>query len=145
MLFRSVLDVTNGRVLAMASWPTYDPNIWLDGLSFKQAADLFDEKNGVPALSRAIQGMYAPASTFKVVSLAAAAKAGYDLNAKYNCPASVKIGDRVFTNFEGEKAGVIPMRTAIALSCDTVWYQIAYDQWVKDGGLSPKSNAKDYF
>ena len=140
-----VLDVTNGQVLAMASWPTYDPNIWLDGLSFKQAADLFDEKNGVPALSRAIQGMYAPASTFKVVSLAAAAKAGYDLNAKYNCPASVKIGDRVFTNFEGEKAGVIPMRTAIALSCDTVWYQIAYDQWVKDGGLSPKSNVKDYF
>ncbi len=140
-----VMDVKTGRIMAMASWPTYDPNIWLEGLSFKQASDLFSEAQGVPALSRAIQGEFAPASTFKVVSLSAAAKAGYDLKGKYNCPASLKIGNRVFTNFESEQAGLIPMRTAIALSCDTVWYQIAYDQWVKDGGLSPKNPLNDYF
>ena len=140
-----VMDVTSGRIMAMASWPTYNPNIWLEGLSFKQASDLFSEAEGVPALSRAIQGQFAPASTFKMVSLSAAAKAGYDFNAKYNCPASLKIGNRVFTNFESKGAGLISMRDTIALSCDTVWYQIAYDQWVKDGGLSPKRNLNDFF
>jgi len=140
-----VMDVTNGRIIAMASYPTYDPNIWENGLTFQQAKDLFSAASAVPALSRAIQGQFAPASTFKVVSLAAAAAAGYDLNATYDCPASLKIGNRVFTNFEGEKSGRIPMRTAIAVSCDTVWYQIAYDMWVRDGGLRPKSNLSDYF
>ena len=140
-----VMDVTNGRIIAMASYPTYDPNIWENGLSFKEAKNLFSEASHVPALSRAIQGQLAPASTFKVVSLAAAAAAGYNLNATYNCPVSLKIGNRVFNNFEGERFGRISMRTAIAVSCDTVWYQIAYDMWVRDGGLRPKSNPADYF
>jgi penicillin-binding protein 2 len=140
-----VMDVTNGRIIAMASYPTYDPNIWENGLSYKQAKALFSEASAVPALSRAIQGQFAPASTFKVVSLAAAAAAGYDLNATYACPVNLKIGDRVFANFEGERFGRIPMRTAIAVSCDTVWYQIAYDMWVRDGGLRPKKNPADYF
>ncbi|MEI9907564.1 MAG: penicillin-binding transpeptidase domain-containing protein [Actinomycetota bacterium] len=85
-----VMDVKTGRVLSIASYPTYDPNIWEKGLTVKQATDLFSEKNGVPALSRALQGLFAPASTFKVVSLVAAANAGYNLNATYSCPASVK-------------------------------------------------------
>jgi len=140
-----VMDVTNGRIIAMASSPTYDPNMWENGLSIKEAKTLFSEASGAPALSRAIQGQFAPASTFKVVSLAAAAAAGYNFNETYNCPISLKIGNRVFTNFEGEKFGRIPMRTAIAVSCDTVWYQIAYDMWVRDGGLSPKSKLADYF
>jgi penicillin-binding protein 2 len=140
-----VMDVTNGRIIAMASYPSYDPNIWENGLSFKQAKDLFSAKSGVPALSRAIQSAFAPASTFKLISLTAAAAAGYSLRANYSCPASLKIGNRVFTNFEGEQPGLIPMRTAIAISCDTVWYQIAYDMWVRDGGLTPKPNPKDYF
>ncbi|HUW78361.1 MAG TPA: penicillin-binding protein 2 [Candidatus Nanopelagicaceae bacterium] len=140
-----VMDVTNGRIIAMASYPTYDPNIWANGLSVKQAKSLFSETSHVPALNRAIQTALAPASTFKVVSLAAASAAGYNLNANYNCPASLRIGDRTFTNFEGERPGLIPMRTAIALSCDTVWYQIAYDMWVRDGGLTPKAHPADYF
>lgn len=140
-----VMDVTNGRIVAMASYPTYDPNIWENGLSYKQAKTLFSAASDVPALSRAIQGEFAPASTFKVISLTAAAAAGYNLDATYDCPVNLKIGNRVFTNFEGEQFGRISMRTAIAMSCDTVWYQIAYDMWVRDGGLTPKSNPKDYF
>ncbi|MFA5918160.1 MAG: penicillin-binding protein 2 [Candidatus Nanopelagicaceae bacterium] len=140
-----VMDVKTGRILALASYPTYDPNIWEKGLTFKQARDLFSESNGVPALSRALQGLFAPASTFKSVSLLAAANAGYNLNGTYSCPASVKVGNIDFQNFESKSQGTITMKEAIAISCDTIWYKIAYDEWLRDGGLSPKKNANDYF
>jgi len=92
-----------------------------------------------------MQGMYAPASTFKSISVVAAINAGYDMNAAYKCPSKVKIGNREFANFESKAQGTIKMKRAIAVSCDTIWYQIAYDEWVRDGGLSPKSGLHDYF
>ncbi len=140
-----VMDVRNGQVLAIASYPTYDPNAFEKGLTVQQASDLFSEKKGVPALSRAMQGLFAPASTFKSVSVIAAASAGYDLNASYNCPAEVQVGDRAFQNFESRSQGVMTLRKAIAVSCDTIWYRIAFDEWLRDGGLRPKSNPNDYF
>jgi penicillin-binding protein 2 len=140
-----VMEIQTGRVLAMASYPTYEPEIWQRGLTVKQAKDLFSEAKGVPALSRPIQGLFAPASTFKSVSVLAAAKAGYSLDARYNCPATVEIGTRTFKNFGSEAVGRIPLDIGIAISCDSLWYQIAYDEWVRDGGLKPKSNPNDYF
>ena len=140
-----VMDVNSGKILALASYPTYDPNIWQIGLTQKQANDLFSENSGVPALNRPLQGMYAPASTFKSVSVVAAMNAGYDMNASYKCPSKVLIGNREFANFESKSQGTISMKRAIAVSCDTIWYQIAYDEWVRDGGLFPKSGLNDYF
>jgi penicillin-binding protein 2 len=140
-----VMDIRNGQILAMASYPTYDPNAWEKGLSVKDAKALFSEKNNVPALSRPLQGLFAPASTFKAVSLVAAANAGYNLNATYDCPSQTQIGTRAFQNFESKALGRMNMKKAMAVSCDTIWYQIAYDEWVRDGGLKPKSNPNDYF
>ena len=140
-----VLEIKTGRVLAMASYPTYDPTIWQKGLTVKQAEDLFSEAKGVPALSRPLQGLFAPASTFKAISVVAAADAGYSLNASYNCPAFVEIGTRTFKNFGSVGAGRIPLDLGLAISCDSLWYQMAYDEWVRDGGLRPKSSPSDYF
>ena len=140
-----VMDIKTGRILALASYPTYDPNAWEKGLTVQQAEDLFSEKKSVPALNRALQGLFAPASTFKSVSVVAAAAAGYDLNASYKCPSQVQIGNRAFQNFDSKNQGSMNMKKAIAVSCDTIWYQIAYDEWVRDGGLRPKSNPNDYF
>ena len=140
-----VMDVRNGQILAMASYPTYDPNAWEKGLSVADAKALFSEKNGVPALSRPLQGLFAPASTFKSVSVVAAANAGYDLNATYNCPAEIQVGNRAFQNFDSKPLGRVSLKKGIAVSCDTLWYQIAFDEWLRDGGLKPKSNPNDYF
>ena len=140
-----VMDIRNGQVLAIASYPTYDPNAFEKGLTVQQASDLYSEKKGVPALSRAMQGLFAPASTFKSVSVIAAASAGYNLNASYNCPSEVQVGDRAFQNFESRSQGVMSLRKAVAVSCDTIWYRIAFDEWLRDGGLRPKSNPHDYF
>jgi penicillin-binding protein 2 len=54
------------------------------------------------------------------------------------------VGNREFTNYESRALGRISMKTGIAASCDTLWYKIAYSEWLKDGGLSPK-NPNDYF
>lgn len=140
-----VLDARNGQVLALASYPTFDPNAFEKGLTVQEAEDLFSEKTGVPALNRALQGLYAPASTFKAVSMIAAKDAGFDLTKKYECPATVEVGTRVFKNFEAKSQGVLTMRQAMAVSCDTIWYRIAFDEWLRDGGLNPKDNPNDYF
>ena len=140
-----VMDVKTGRILALASYPTYDPNAWEKGLTVQQASDLFSEKKAVPALNRALQGLFAPASTFKTVSVVAAASAGYDLNATYKCPSQVQVGTRAFQNFDSKNQGTMNMKKAIAVSCDTIWYQIAFDEWLRDGGLRPKSDPNDYF
>jgi len=140
-----VMDIKTGRVLALASYPTYDPNAWEKGLTVQQAEDLFSEKKSVPALNRALQGLFAPASTFKVVSLLAAESAGYDLKANYKCPSQVQVGTRVFRNFDSKNQGTMNMFKAMAVSCDTIWYQIAFDEWLRDGGLKPKSKPNDYF
>ena len=140
-----VLDVNNGAVLAIASYPTFDPNAFETGLTVQEAKDLYSESTGVPALNRALQGLYAPGSTFKAVSVIAAHDAGYSLTQNYQCPASVDVGTRTFNNFEAKAQGTISMKKAIAVSCDTIWYQIAFDEWLRDGGLKPKSDAHDYF
>ena len=140
-----VMDIKTGRILALASYPTYDPNAWEKGLTVQQASDLFSEKKSVPALNRALQGLFAPASTFKAVSVVAAAAAGYDLNATYKCPSEVQVGTRAFQNFDSKNQGSMNMKKALAVSCDTIWYQIAFDEWLRDGGLRPKSNPNDYF
>jgi penicillin-binding protein 2 len=140
-----VMDIVTGRVLALASYPTYDPNAYERGLTVKQARDLYSEEAGVPALSRALQGLFAPASTFKAVSLVAAANAGYDLTATYDCPGEYQVGTRAFQNFESKAQGRLSMKKAMAISCDTIWYKIAFAEWLKDGGLKPKANPNDYF
>jgi len=140
-----VMDIVTGRVLELASYPTYDPNAYERGLTVKQARDLYSDEAGVPALSRALQGLFAPASTFKAVSVVAAANAGYDLNTTYDCPGEYQVGTRAFQNFESKAQGRLSMKKAIAISCDTIWYKIAFAEWLKDGGLKPKANPNDYF
>jgi penicillin-binding protein 2 len=139
------MDVRTGRIIAMASYPTFDPNMWEKGLTVKQANAMFSEATGVPALSRPIQGRFAPASTFKAVSIIAAANAGYDLNASYSCPADLQVGTRKFRNFESKAQGTASLKKLLAVSCDTVWYRISFDEWLRDGGLSPIKNPNDYF
>jgi len=140
-----VMDIKNGQILALASYPTYDPNAFERGLTVAEAENLYSEAAGVPALSRALQGLFAPASTFKSVSVVAAANAGYDLNATYDCPSQVEVGTRTFQNFDSKAQGRISLKKALAISCDTIWYRIAFDEWLRDGGLKPKSSANDYF
>ncbi len=128
----AVVMTTTGRVVAMASYPTYDPRIWSQGISERQFQALFGPSGGEPALNRAIQGQYAPGSTWKVTTTAAAVAAGYRLAGPYDCPASVDIGGRIFNNDVPVNSGAMSLHTALVVSCDTVFYQLAYDMWLRD-------------
>ncbi|MDG2427935.1 MAG: penicillin-binding transpeptidase domain-containing protein [Acidimicrobiales bacterium] len=67
-----LLDPMIGSVVAMASYPTYDPNDSIGGFSLNQWAELNDPANDLPMFNRAIQGEYAPGSTFKLFTAHAA-------------------------------------------------------------------------
>ncbi|MEV6976783.1 penicillin-binding protein 2 [Kitasatospora sp. NPDC093806] len=140
-----VMDVHTGRIVAMASAPTYDPNLWQGGISGKDYQALTSKESNFPLLNRAIQGQSAPGSTFKVISTTAAVQAGYSLDGRYDCPKSLTIGGREFKNFESENFGPITLERALEVSCDTVFYGLAYDQWMRDGGIKPKKEPGDWF
>jgi len=126
-----VVDVKTGRILAMASYPTYDPSIWVGGVTKKQFEKLMDSGS---LASNATQGLFAPGSTYKVVSTLAAAKSGFNLGGTYDCPSRVKLGTQVFRNFESAAYGEISLRRALEVSCNTVFYNIANDMWLDAGG-----------
>src|SRR3954447_5431542 len=140
-----VLDVHTGGIVAMASYPTYNPNIWVGGISSKDYKSITSKKNNYPNQSRAFQGEFAPGSTFKAISTPAAVKAGYSLNGSYPCPSAYPIGGSMKGNYESEAFGMISFRRAIQVSCDTVFYKFAYETWLREGGLHPKKNTKDPF
>lgn len=140
-----VLESKTGRVVAMASNPTYDPNVWVGGISGKDYAKLTAKESNVPLMNRAIQGQAAPGSIFKVIPTTAAVNAGYKFDGDYPCPSSYSIGGQVFKNFESQGHGSITLGKALEVSCDTVFYALAHQQWIKDGGLKPVKNPGDIF
>ncbi|WP_314244784.1 penicillin-binding protein 2 [Streptomyces sp. DSM 40907] len=140
-----VMEAKTGRIVAMASQPDYDPNTWVGGISGKDYARLTSKSSNYPLLNRGIQGMAPAGSIFKVVSASAAVRAGYKFDDKYNCSSSYSLGGRSFANFESKGHGPITLGDALKFSCNTVFYALGHKEWQRDGGLSPKKDAHDWF
>jgi penicillin-binding protein 2 len=138
-----VLDAKDGRVVAMASNPTYDPNVWVSGISQGDLDRLYSPKADTPLLSRATQGLFAPGSTFKPFTTAAALTHGYSTSDQLDCSSSYTVGDRVFKNYESAAYGMLTFEQALQLSCDTFFYRIAYAKWLEEGGDSGDVDIKD--
>jgi penicillin-binding protein 2 len=128
----AVVMTTNGRVLAMASYPTYNPAIWTGGISERQYRYLFGTGHGEPILDRATQGEYGPGSTWKITSAAAAIKDGFSPAGPYGCPGSVTIAGHVFHDWTPANLGPMSIHEALVMSCDTVFYQLAYQMYLHD-------------
>jgi len=128
----AVVMTTHGRVLALASYPTYDPAVWTGGISTRQFHNLFGTRHGEPILNRATQGEYAPGSTWKVTSTAAAIAHGFSAAGPYSCPGAVSVAGHTFNNWTSHNLGPMSLHEALVMSCDTVFYQIAYQMWLRD-------------
>jgi len=128
-----VLDVKNGGVLAMASFPTYDPGIFSGGISDQDWAYLNDADNQYPLNNRAVMS-YAPGSVFKVVT----AYAGLQENiisehTSFTCRGTWYGLGSDFPKSCWSKSGhgSLSIRNAIKNSCDIYFYEVGYGLFVK--------------
>jgi penicillin-binding protein 2 len=128
----AVVMTTTGQVVAMASYPTYNPEVWSGGISAAEFGRLFGPADSEPILERATQGQYAPGSTWKVTSVTAAVNDGYGLDGEYDCPATTTIDGHTYANDGEPNLGPMTYREALIVSCDTVFYNLAYSIWQRD-------------
>jgi penicillin-binding protein 2 len=138
-----LMEVDTGRIVAMASQPTYDPAVWADGISQKQLKRLYSEAAGTPLLGRAMQGQFAPGSTWKPFMTAAALTHGFSEGTVLNCSSAVRIGSRDFHNHESAAYGPITFARALEISCNTFFFQIGMHYWLKYGSDPANVHAKD--
>lgn len=118
------LDVRTGEVLAMASRPGFDPNLFARGIKAEEWRTLIGDPLR-PLNNRAIQGQYSPGSTFKVVMAAAALEKGVVTPAtRFFCGGGLPFGGRVFRCWKKGGHGSVDLRQAIAQSCNVYFYQV---------------------
>jgi penicillin-binding protein 2 len=119
------LDPNNGEILAIASTPKYDPEVFTGVLRSEDWQQLQTDPD-VPLLHRAIQSGYPPASTFKMVTLTAALEEGF-ITEDYedNCTGSYKFG-RIYHCFKSDGHGKLTPVQAIEQSCDSFFYRLGH-------------------
>lgn len=116
----------DGQILAMYSSPTYDPNLFIGGISNEDWSRLRDDPAN-PLYNRAIQGRYPPASPFKLAVAAMALRRGlvtFNTRMPEPCTGSFKYGNRVFHCWDPRGHGSLDLTGAIAKSCDIYFYQL---------------------
>jgi len=149
-----VLDPNDGQVLAMSSYPTYDPSVWVGGISSSVYAQLAPSDPNKPdaLINRAVTGAYTPGSTFKLVT-ATAALDDQLINPGYyyddigtftirNCTAGC-----TFHNNESESLGSIDLQTALTASDDVFFYNLGYMFYENQARYGPQpiqTVAKEY-
>ncbi len=120
-----VMDPRTGEVLAMVSIPGYDTNLFTHGISTANYTRLTTDPNR-PLLNRAIAGQYAPGSTFKMVTATAGLQEGQIRpNTLLACPSYLSYGGWVYHNWASYNLGYMNVSKALAVSCDTFFYQVA--------------------
>ena len=118
-----VLDPNNGDILAIASVPSFDPNVFIPSVSAKDWSMLLKDP-AVPLVNRAVSG-FPPGSTFKIIT-ALAGLTKHLGTARYNCPGAIDYGGRPFHCWIAEKHGshgVLGLADALKVSCDCFFYQ----------------------
>ena len=119
------VDPDTGAILAMVSTPAFDPNI-VTGAMGPEAKRELDENILKPWLNRPIQGLYAPGSTFKVITALAALEQGITTpHEEVFCPGYYRLGRRNWRCHKDSGHGHVNLKDALKLSCDTWFYQMA--------------------
>lgn len=132
----AVVLTSDGRVVALASAPSFDPSVFYPAISDADYAQLSDPANDLPLNNKAVDGQYSPGSAYKPVTASAVLADGIvSPGAGLACPPVVDVGNQSFHNFEGEAPKPGDLRYMLEVSCDTVFDKFAYNQWQADGGL----------
>jgi penicillin-binding protein 2 len=120
-----VLDCRNGEVLAMATNPSFDPNLFNSGVPQAQWAEWSADKRA-PLSNKATHGLYAPGSTFKMaVALAALEGRTLSPSDRIECPGYLDLGDARFHCWRKGGHGTLDLRGGLKNSCDVYFYEVA--------------------
>ncbi|RMH08395.1 MAG: penicillin-binding protein 2 [Nitrospirae bacterium] len=120
------LDPTNGEVLALASRPSFDPNQLSRGLSPRQWQAILNDPR-YPLTNRAIQGLYPPGSTFKIImAVAALATDTVEGSDSLQCLGRYRFGRRIYRDWKPGGHGLVNLHQALVQSCDVYFYKVGH-------------------
>ena len=118
------MDPQTGQILALASSPSFDQNIFVDGMSHEQWDALVSNPLR-PLSNKVIHGEYPPASTFKIITAIAGLEEGViDKDTTFYCPGYYKYGNRVYRCWKPAGHDSVNVIKALAESCDVYFYQV---------------------
>ena len=121
----SVMSIYNGEILAMHSSPSYDPNLFVFGIS-KDEWQLVRNNPLKPLINKTISGLYSPGSTIKpIVALSALENKIIDTNFKVRCTGKTELYGQTFHCWKEKGHGLVNLKEAMKQSCDTYFYEIA--------------------
>ncbi|WAW14284.1 penicillin-binding transpeptidase domain-containing protein [Peptostreptococcus equinus] len=146
------VDVNNGDVLAMSSYPSYDPNKFADGIS-KDDYNEYIPKNqndilaANPLINLATQGVFQPGSVFKMITGVAALESGLSTSYTINDPGFIKFGNKIFADYvwhhEKKNHGIVDIYKALQESCNIFFFVIGSDRnWMTGQDLHLGMGAK---
>ena len=120
-----VIDLESGDLRAVASAPSFDPNLFVRGISVRDWTDLNENKYR-PLAAKAVQGAYPPGSTFKMVTALAALEAGaITPEETVYCPGYTVVGGTRFHCWKGGGHGNVNFHDSLKVSCDCYYYEVS--------------------
>lgn len=120
-----VLNVRTGEILALVSTPSFNPNLFTNGISYKHWNELLNNER-TPLVNKAVSGQYSPGSTFKVVVALAALESGViDINTRFFCSGGLDVGNIRFHCWKHSGHGSLNVIEALKHSCDIFFYETA--------------------
>ena len=120
-----VMDVTNGEVLALVSAPSFDPNLFTNGISGENWRALLNNEKA-PLSNKALSGQYPPGSTFKMIVALAALESGMVTpDHRVFCPGHRDLGNVRFHCWKKGGHGTVDMTQGLMHSCDVYFYDLA--------------------
>ncbi len=120
-----VMDVQSGDLLAIASAPTFDPNLFVRGISSRDYNALTENKFR-PLASKSVQGAYPPGSTFKMITAMAALEDGLiGPDETVYCPGHLEVAERKFHCWKRAGHGWVDLQNSLKQSCDVYYYDLA--------------------
>jgi penicillin-binding protein 2 len=120
-----VMDVNTGELIACASAPGFDPNLFVRGISQADYSGLMEDDHR-PLANKTVQGAYPPGSTFKMITALAALEEGLITpETTHYCPGYIEFGDRRFHCWKRGGHGTVDLARSLAESCDVFYYEIA--------------------
>ena len=120
-----IIDCENGDLVACASSPSYDPNLFIGGISSADYNPLLESKYR-PLVNKTVQGVYPPGSTFKMITAMAALEDGLvGPDETVNCPGHLEVADRRFHCWKRAGHGAVDLEDSLKESCDVYYYDLA--------------------